>query len=72
MARGLCSVLLRHRPRVLSIAMLRFNEDARHEVRPSFTKGQFDCSREPLDMSHDNSEEFDDERIAFLFNTQHV
>ena len=47
--------------RVLSIAMLRFNEDARHEVRPSFTKGQFDCSREPLDMSHDNSEEFDDE-----------
>lgn len=40
---------------------VRFNEDARHEVRPSFTKGQFDCSREPLDMSHDNSEEFDDE-----------
>jgi hypothetical protein len=52
--------------------MLRFNEDMPHEVRFSFAKGQFDCSCEPLGMGHDNSEKFDNERIAFSFNTQHV
>lgn len=41
-------------------------------VSLSFARGQIDYSREPLDMGHDNSDEFDNERITFSFNTQHV